>query len=93
MVILGTLLLSFWPWVSQLPKLANYNISATTKPAKQKRRLPPALTAGELEFLEARRFISEWDLMRFFQISESTIYNCIRKAQLQPTRIGGKKTV
>ena len=67
------------------------NFQQPIKPLKKKRRPPPDLTAEELEFLKVKRYINEWDVMRFFQISESTLYNWIKTAQLIPTRIGGKK--
>lgn len=67
------------------------NIQPPAKPPKKKRRSPPELKAEELEFLKVKRFISEWDVMRFFQICESTLYNWIKTGELLPTRIGGKK--
>lgn len=69
----------------------NKNDTASNKPPKKKRGFLPALTSAELEFLLVKRFIDDWDVMRLFQISESTLYNWIKKDELTPSRIGGKK--
>lgn len=67
------------------------NANKPNRPAKKRRRLPPPLTAEELHFLKTKRYINEWDVIRFFQISESTFYNWIRDAYLEPSWMGGKK--
>ncbi len=60
------------------------------KPRK-KRKPPPPLTSEELAFLKQKRFIDEWDLLRLLQVSTTTMYNLIRKKQLVPAWLGGKK--
>ncbi|RYY71293.1 MAG: DNA-binding protein [Chitinophagaceae bacterium] len=58
---------------------------------KRKRSMLPELTEEELVFLKEKRYIDEWDVLRFFKISQSTLYNWIKSGQLFPTRVGGKK--
>ena len=75
------------PENTSLPK----NSQPVNRLTKKKYSTPLPLSVEEIEYLKAKRFIEEWDIIRFFGISRSSLYRRIKKGELQPSRLGGKK--